>query len=263
MTPARHRRAPALLVLLMLTAAAAAPLIVAPGARGEPLLPDSASGAGAEDLPSWPEAVLPPVRIAPTSTAPPTPSPDLRKRTQQPERPLLVPNEVPVGDLALHGQLPGNGDAEARPPEPLHYPLAVGALEQNPWGWRYSTARGAWRMHTGLDLIAAEGTAVLAVSGGRVQRVDQISGYGLTVLVDHGDGWSSLYAHLLKASVAEGDTVRAGEPLGAVGQSGNATTPHLHLELRQRQPQGLVAVDPTPLLPSPPGGGAIAGDIRP
>ncbi len=104
---------------------------------------------------------------------------------------------------------------------------------------------------------------MLAVQAGRVQRVAEISGYGLTVLIDHGGGWSSLYAHLLQASVAEGDSVGAGQPIGVVGQSGNASTPHLHLEVRQRQPQGLVAVDPTPLLPAPPAGGAIAGNMRP
>lgn len=246
MAPARPLRAPALLLLLLTFPAVAA------GAHGEPLIPDSASGAGAES-PPWPEAVLPPERVV----RPPAPAP------ARPERPSLVPPVVPVGDLALHDQPPGPGDAEARTPEPLHYPLAVGALEQNPWGWRYSTARGAWRMHTGLDLIVPEGTAVRAVSRGRVQRVDEISGYGLTVLIDHGGGWSSLYAHLLKAAVVAGETVGAGQPLGLVGQSGNASTPHLHLELRQRQRQGLVAVDPTPLLPAPPGGGAIAGDIRP
>jgi murein DD-endopeptidase MepM/ murein hydrolase activator NlpD len=118
----------------------------------------------------------------------------------------------------------------------------------DPWGWRYSEAHGAWRMHTGLDLIAPEGTEVRAVQAGRVLRVEEIEGYGLTVLLDHGGGWSSLYAHLLEASVAPGEQLAAGQPLGLVGRSGNATAPHLHLELRQRQGQGLVAVDPTPWL---------------
>jgi murein DD-endopeptidase MepM/ murein hydrolase activator NlpD len=93
---------------------------------------------------------------------------------------------------------------------------------------------------------------VLAVLPGRVQRVDEINGYGLTVLINHGAGWSSLYAHLLKAAVFPGEIVGAGQHLGLVGQSGNASTPHLHLELRQRQPRGLVAVDPTALLPALP-----------
>ncbi len=245
-----------LLLLLLPGAAAGAAGIDPPGAAEQPPLPDSATGAGAEASP-WPDAVLPAVPAPERVTPSPAPA------ATGPERPALVPREVPVGDLALRDQPAGPADAAARPPAPLHYPLAVAATEQDPWGWRFSEARGAWRMHTGLDLIVPGGTAVLAVQIGRVQRVDVISGYGLTVLIDHGDGWSSLYAHLRKASVAEGDTVGAGQPLGEVGQSGNASTPHLHLELRQRQPRGLVAVDPTPLLPAPPAAGTIAGDLRP
>jgi murein DD-endopeptidase MepM/ murein hydrolase activator NlpD len=249
MAPARPPWAPALL-LTLLGAAAVPPPIHATPARLEPLIPDSATGAGAEP---GPEAVLPPAQLTPEPSAAPS----------RPERPPLVPAVVPVGDLALQERPPGPGDGAVWPPETLHYPLAVAPSERDPWGWRFSTARGAWRMHTGVDLIVPEGTAVLAVNGGRVQRVDRIDGYGLTVLIDHGGGWSSLYAHLLQASVRPGDILKAGQSLGLVGQSGNASTPHLHLELRQRQAQGLVAVDPTPLLPAPPAAGAIAGDRRP
>ena len=255
MAPARPRLAPPLLLLLFMlpAAAAGAAALDTAGPDGEAPIPDSATGAGAESQP-WPNAVLPPApRVAPT----PSPAP------ARPERPSLVPRVVPVGDLALQARASGAGEPAAGPPPPLHYPLAVAATEQDPWGWRFSEARGAWRMHTGLDLIVPEGTAVLALQTGRVQRVDEISGYGLTVLIDHGGGWSSLYAHLRRASVAEGATVGTGQPIGEVGQSGNASTPHLHLELRQRQPRGLVAVYSTPLLPVPPTGGAIAGDFRP
>jgi murein DD-endopeptidase MepM/ murein hydrolase activator NlpD len=248
--PARSRLNQALLRLTLLGGLCGAALIHAPPAIAVPLIPDSASGAGAEDE-TWTEAI----RQQPGGGPPAAPP--------RPERPATVPPLVAVGDLALEGQSPGPGEAAARPPEPLHYPLARSASEQDPWGWRFSSARGAWRMHTGVDLIAPEGTPVLAVQAGRVQRVDLISGYGLTVLIDHGGGWSSLYAHLLETSVSSGESLRAGQPLGLVGQSGNASGPHLHLEVRQRQPQGLVAVDPTPLLPAPPPGGAIAGDIRP
>ncbi|WP_255110591.1 M23 family metallopeptidase [Synechococcus sp. RedBA-s] len=250
MAPARSRLNPAMLVLMLLGGLCGAVLIHARPAIAAPLIPDSASGAGSENE-TWTEAI----RQQPGDGSPATPP--------RPERPATVPPVVAVGDLALEGQPPWPGEAAARPPEPLHYPLARPASEQDPWGWRYASARGAWRMHTGVDLIAPEGTAVLAVNGGRVQRVDVISGYGLTVLIDHGAGWSSLYAHLLEASVSPGESLRAGQPLGLVGQSGNASGPHLHLELRQRQPQGLVAVDPTPLLPAPPSAGPIAGDLRP
>ncbi|WP_231594759.1 M23 family metallopeptidase [Synechococcus sp. CBW1107] len=263
--PARFQLNPARRLLPLLGALCGAALIHMPPASAVPLIPDSASGAGSEDE-TWTEAIRqqpgdgPPAAalLAPLPLAPGSP-----EAPPRPERPATVPAQVAVGDLVLEGQPPGPGEAAARPPEPLHYPLARPASEQDPWGWRYARAGGAWRMHTGVDLVAPEGTAVLAVNGGRVQRVDVISGYGLTVLIDHGGGWSSLYAHLLEASVSAGESLRAGQPLGLVGQSGNASGPHLHLELRQRQPQGLVAVDPTPLLPAPPSAGPIAGDLRP
>lgn len=188
--------------------------------------------------------------VAPTAMPAPAPS--------RPEKPAEVPSQVPVGDLAVDGLHRPTGERSAGPPWPLHYPLASAPLEQSPWGWRYSERRGAWRMHTGVDLIIQKGTPVFAVQKGRVQRVEEIDGYGLTVLIDHGGGWSSLYSHLLKASVGVGDFLAAGQAIALVGESGNASTPHLHLELRQRTAQGTVAVDPTPHLPSAPAAGTVA-----
>ncbi|MEB3262957.1 MAG: M23 family metallopeptidase [Synechococcus sp.] len=234
MAPHSFRQALALLLLF--------PLLGTP--RPAAAIPDSASGA---------ELDLPP---------PPSPEPALELSAPvnqpavppRPERPTEVPPQVAVGDLTppeTGGEPSAAGPDETGDSGALHYPLAVAATEQDPWGWRWSEARGAWRMHTGLDLIAPEGTEVLAVQAGRVLRVAEISGYGLTVLLEHGGGWSSLYAHLQRATVSAGDGVDAGQVLGLVGQSGNASTPHLHLELRRRQAGGLVAVDPTPRLPAP------------
>ena len=138
--------------------------------------------------------------------------------------------------------------AEAARPPALTYPLKRFAAGMDPWGWRYSQRRGAWRMHTGVDLAADEGTPVLAASAGRVLLVESISGYGTTVLLDHGAGWQTLYAHLLSTSVATGQRLNQGEVLGAVGMTGSASGPHLHFELRRRGPS-LLALDPTPHLP--------------
>lgn len=103
-------------------------------------------------------------------------------------------------------------------------------------------------MHTGIDLIVTEGTPVLAAASGTVVLVDEVSGYGLTVVVDHGGGWQTLYAHLFEIAVQPGETVHRGQPLGRVGDSGRATTPHLHFELRRRRADRVVALDPGPLL---------------
>ena len=133
----------------------------------------------------------------------------------------------------------------------LRYPLTRWAGEISPFGWRYSSARGAWRLHTGIDLISPPGTPVLAVMAGQVARVDTIGGYGIAVIVDHGNGWQSLYAHLQAVAVRPCTVLPAGGQLGWVGRSGSASTDHLHLELRSGTGPTQVAVDPAKYLPRP------------
>lgn len=181
-------------------------------------------------------------------------------------RPELVPPQVVVADV-----LPPDGNttvamAVATTPAGwrdlrLLYPL-VGVAEQiDPWGWRWSERRGAWRMHTGVDLAAVQGTPVLAARAGRVRLVESVGAYGLSVLIDHGQGLETLYAHLLDAFVQPGQSVEAGAAIGRLGMSGSASGPHLHFELRQRGAE-LTALDPTPhlppLLPPPPAPAAVA-----
>lgn len=180
-------------------------------------------------------------------------------------RPDLVPNQVAVADV-----IPGEAAPQIAWSAPagsslgplrLQYPLAQVAEQIDPWGWRWSESRGAWRMHTGVDLAAAEGTPVLAAAAGRVRLVEPVGGYGLCVLIEHGQGVETLYAHLLDAAVGVGETVAAGAVIGRLGASGQATGPHLHFELRHRGTQ-LNALDPTPhlppLLPPPPAPAALA-----
>ena len=133
----------------------------------------------------------------------------------------------------------------------LRYPLSRWAGEISPFGWRYSSARGAWRLHSGIDLISPPGTPVLAVMAGQVARVDTIGGYGLAVIVDHGNGWQSLYGHLQAVAVRPCTLLPAGGQLGWVGRSGSASTDHLHLELRSGIGPSQVAVDPARYLPRP------------
>jgi len=171
-----------------------------------------------------------------------------------PPRPELIPAETQVADVVLVSSalagLSKDDPWPLRPGEPLRlvYPLAVAAEEVDPYGWRYSDSRGAWRMHAGQDLVAPEGTPVLAMLPGHVVLVEELDGYGLTVVLDHGRGWQTLYAHLLSASVQQGDFLPAATPLGQLGQSGRASGPHLHVELRRRDGDRMLALDPTPLI---------------
>ena len=171
-----------------------------------------------------------------------------------------MPQELPRQTLVPDVLLPGTAGSLARnalqapgpdpAAPPLAYPLAQPAESLDPWGWRYSQRRSAWRLHTGVDLAAPQGRVVLASRAGRVLLVESISGYGTTVLLDHGEGWQTLYAHLHDAIVVSGAWLEQGQPLGTVGMTGSATGPHLHFELR-RQGTELLALDPTPHLPPP------------
>jgi murein DD-endopeptidase MepM/ murein hydrolase activator NlpD len=87
--------------------------------------------------------------------------------------------------------------------------------------------------HSGIDLAAPSGTPVRATLAGVARVVVSSTGYGLHVVLDHGDGLSSLYAHLGAVGVVDGAAVTAGEVIGAVGSSGNSTGPHLHFEIRR------------------------------
>ena len=168
--------------------------------------------------------------------------------------PAPVPERVPVAQLVQEEAGPSR--LSAAPDEhgwvallpSLAYPLALPALQIDPWGWRYSESRGAWRMHTGVDFAAPVGTPVLAALAGRVVLAEPLSGYGLTVVLDHGQGLQTLYAHLLVIGVTVGSQVDQGSELGQVGMTGVATGPHLHFELRSLA-GGALAHDPTPHLP--------------
>ena len=121
---------------------------------------------------------------------------------------------------------------------PLQWPVA-GTVEST-FGMR------GGRMHDGIDIIASTGTAIGAAAAGTVRSTGWIDGYGLTVVVDHADGTSTLYAHLSRMGVRAGRVVAAGDTIGYVGSTGNTTTAHLHFELRDGSDR---PIDPMPSLP--------------
>jgi len=112
---------------------------------------------------------------------------------------------------------------------------------------------GGGRGHQGQDILARCNVPVLAALGGTVYTVDVESAAGNYVVIDANDGTSQAYMHLIEPSkLAKGDRVVAGDPIGNVGQTGHATTCHLHFELWTAPGwyQGGEAVDPLPLLKS-------------
>ena len=99
--------------------------------------------------------------------------------------------------------------------------------------------------HEGIDILAPDGAEVRAAFPGFAGYTgSRMRGYGNAVILDHGDGITTLYGHLAAIRVQSGETVPAGGVIGTVGRSGNATTRHLHFELRVDGE----AVDPVPYL---------------
>jgi murein DD-endopeptidase MepM/ murein hydrolase activator NlpD len=112
-----------------------------------------------------------------------------------------------------------------RPPSAFGWPLK-GVL----YG-RFGIRDG--RRHDGIDLAAPEGTRVGAAAGGEVIYVGDQAGYGRIVIVRHPGGLVTLYAHMRKSLVDEGEKVERGDPIGEVGQTGRTSGPHLHFEVRE------------------------------
>ena len=86
--------------------------------------------------------------------------------------------------------------------------------------------------HTGLDIAAPNGTPILAVTDGVVTHASPMGTYGNLVIVSHGNGVETYYAHCSKILVSVGQQVSSGDKIALVGSTGNSTGPHLHLEVR-------------------------------
>lgn len=100
------------------------------------------------------------------------------------------------------------------------------------FGMRVDPFTGSPQMHAGLDFATNVGSPVTAPADGVVVKARSSGAYGLTVQLDHGHGLTTLYGHMSRIHVHEGDEVRRGDLLGAVGNTGRSTGPHLHYEVR-------------------------------
>ena len=102
----------------------------------------------------------------------------------------------------------------------------------SPFGHRADPIAGLRAMHEGIDFNAPPGTPVLAAADGVILSAAWDGDFGKLVEVDHGGGLTTRYAHLSRMDARPGSVVRRGEPIGAVGNTGRSTGPHLHFEVR-------------------------------
>lgn len=109
----------------------------------------------------------------------------------------------------------------------------VTAAVTSVFGYRVHPIHNDVRFHYGTDFAVYEGDAIAAFADGTVIASQEFDGYGKTIILDHGNGITSLYAHCSRLDVAYGDTVTKGQTIALVGKTGNVTGPHLHFELKK------------------------------
>lgn len=111
--------------------------------------------------------------------------------------------------------------------------VPVNAPITSEFGWRVHPVLGTERFHSGMDFGADYGTPIVAAGPGIVILADWYGGYGNAVIIDHGNGISTLYGHGSELLVQSGQAVTLGQPIATVGSTGLSTGPHLHFEVRQ------------------------------
>jgi biotin carboxyl carrier protein len=99
------------------------------------------------------------------------------------------------------------------------------------FGWRLHPIHKIMKMHAGIDFSSPQGTQIQATGQGRVVKAEWGGGYGNHVVIDHGYGFETLYGHMSKILVKEGDRVHKGQKIGLVGSTGASTAPHCHYEV--------------------------------
>ena len=128
--------------------------------------------------------------------------------------------------------------------EPFVYGIYAASEAESRWlQWPVQNSWTVWKgnpygiingkLHSGIDIPADQGAVILAAADGTVTETGFDAARGNYLVLDHGDGLTTLYAHCRNVDVKEGDTVRSGEMIAAVGSTGMSTGPHLHFEVRQ------------------------------
>ena len=111
------------------------------------------------------------------------------------------------------------------------WPVASYVYVSSRFGQRVHPITGEIKNHTGIDIASNQGTTIYAADGGTITLAAWNGGYGNCVMIDHSNGYVTLYGHMSSIAVSQGQTVSQGDTIGYVGSTGNSTGPHLHFEV--------------------------------
>ncbi len=158
----------------------------------------------------------------PTTTAKPGTPTTKPVSTVKPVTPTTRPASTPTAPATIAP--PANSPG-------FRWPIP-GAPVVSGFGMRVQPVTGVYQLHAGVDIWASEGTPIHAAAAGTVVSVGVHHGYGNAVIIDHGGGWGTVYAHQSQTAATVGQHVNAGDVIGYVGHTGLAAGPHLHFEIR-------------------------------
>ena len=147
---------------------------------------------------------------------------------------ILDVNELTTETLTVGQQLflPGVGldqkTLQSRMGELFITPISASFRWSSSYGWRADPFTGVQSFHTGVDMACPEGTPILAAMSGKISEVGNNRTYGNYIIINHGNGYQTVYAHMSKTIAKKGQWVSQGTKIGLVGSTGYSTGPHLH-----------------------------------
>lgn len=198
-------------------------------AQARDMLAQTLSALQEQSAPTTPAVAAPPAEQAPAAAASkPKPEPKTDKAAPEKAADRPQPAHKPEPAKPKH-----KAETSKSKPSGGKWADPVQGHVSSPFGMRTHPITGQRKLHTGMDIAAPSGTPVKAPADGRVSFAGYNSVNGNYVVIKHGEGRSTLYAHLASSSVHAGEQVEAGDVIGKVGSTGMSTGPHLHFEVQE------------------------------